>query len=310
MSYVVSYYNPDLDGVASAVALSSLLTATKTLVCTPLALGSCDAETTFVFDLLKLKLPQVVNECPVRGQYFLVDTHHVDQLKGRVPLDRVIEIYDHHPAGTPAAFPRANIRNEAVGAVATLITERFREADVALSTSLAALLYAAIVSNTMNFAAPTSTERDHIAAAFLQKIADIPKDLALRMFEARGQCASRSTQEIVSSNSKTFECGTTRVAISQIEYHGVEALLSRTDLCDALSSLLEAEGTEHAFLSLLDPIDARTWLYACSCDTRDLLCAAIGVEFDGNVSVVDRILLRKLDLVPPIVRFCEGRSRS
>ena len=301
--YILSYENPDLDGVASSVALASLLTFTERLHCTPLVFGGYDDETKFISKLTQLALPQVIQECPSDGFVYLVDTHHVAQLKGKVPLHRVIGIYDHHPGGDIHAFPNARIVNEPIGAVATLIAERYQEAGLKPLPPVALLLHAAIISNTINFAAPTTTQRDHDAAQWLSKYVEVPHDLAQRMFEARSQCIDHTTSEIVTAHAKTFDCASVKIAISQVEGVGLASLLTRDDLVGAVRSLKASERVRHAFLSIVDQANQTTTLYAPDEDTQEMLQTAVGVVFNGAISIVNRILLRKSDLVPPLIAY-------
>jgi len=305
--YVLSYHNPDLDGVASSIALADLLSLTERVHSTPLVLGRYDDETKFISELTQLTLPQIVDECPADGFVYLVDTHHVGLLKGKVPLDRVVGIYDHHPAGDIHAFPNATIVNEPIGAVATLLVERYRDRGAGPAPPLAMALYAAIISNTMNFAAPTTTQRDHDAARWLSQYAEVPPDLARRLLDARSQFGNRPTSDILTANAKTFDCESIKVGISQIEGIGVAGLVGRADLAEDVHSLKASEQAHHAFVSIVDQDSGTTTLYSPDKDTQQLLQIALGVVFDGSVCTIDRILLRKSDLIPPLIAYFKAR---
>jgi len=303
-AYVVSYYNPDLDGVASAVALSDLHRIERTVESRPLILGACDAETELVFRVLNSDLPKSSDTCPDDVAIYLVDTHHVEQLKGRIRLDRVLAIYDHHPGGNLAAFPNATIINESIGAVATLLAEKYRDKAYSISPTIAGLLQAAIMSNTMSFSAPTTTERDRVASEWLSAVAALPKDLPDRMRQARSDVSSRRTLDLLLANSKTFDLGPAQIAIAQIEVSNIDEFLARPDLPDALDHLKGSEGTPHAFVSVVDETAQKTAVFASDRKTLRLLEAALGTAFRDNVARFDRVLLRKSDLVPPLLSYC------
>lgn len=307
-AYTVSYYNPDLDGVASTVGLADYLAVAEAISCTPLALGAFDAETRFVFGLVKAALPQIVDCCPEDRNVYLVDTHHVLQLKNKVPLDRVVCIYDHHPAGDPSMFPKARITNESVGAVATMLAEMYRNANSKPRDSIAALLYAAIISNTMNLTAPTTTQRDRLASTWLCQLTEIPTDLPRRMFEVKSQHADRTIREIITANAKVFVFGPIKIAISQIEGIGVGELLSRDDLNEALTFLKNNEEAQYAFLSVVDQPKQITLLYAPDKEMQALLSGSLGAVFQGATAQINRILLRKSDLVPSLTSYLKNHE--
>lgn len=303
---VTSYKNPDLDGVASSIALSAYLKTTKGLSAKPIIFGNLNSETNFVLDLLGLPHPQSFStKCAPTDVVYLVDTHHLNQVNENVPPECVVQIYDHHPAGNPDAFPNAEIVNEKVGAVATLLAEKFRDENVPLDTNLSVLLYAAIVSNTLDFTAPPTAERDYKAADWLSNQTAIPSDLVDQMFQARSNFDALTTQELLSGDYKEFDFSDVKVGISQIEGVGVTKLLTRPDFETEISQLRFRMDADHMFLSVVDIREQKTYLVTDQEKTRNILSKAVRAEFPTSVAVFDRILLRKSDLIPSLKTYLE-----
>jgi manganese-dependent inorganic pyrophosphatase len=302
---VTSYKNPDLDGVASSITLSAYLKETKGLSAKPLIFGNLDSETSFVLDLLGLPHPQSVSKCAPTDVVYLVDTHHLKQIDGNVPPESVVQIYDHHPAGDAEAFPNAEIVNEKVGAVATLLAEKFRDENVSLDANLSVLLYAAIVSNTLDFTAPPTTERDHYAADWLSNQAAVPPNLVDQMFQARSNFDALTTQELLSGDYKEFDFSGVKVGISQIEGMGITELLTRPDFEIEIRQLRSHVGADHVFLSAVDIREQKTYLVTDREETQVILSEAVDAEFSAPVAVFDRILLRKSDLIPSLETYLE-----
>ena len=73
-----------------------------------------------------------------------------------------IEVVDHRAVNEADKFQNAKIQIEMVGSAATLIAEKFLHATTSTSPESAALLYSAIISNTINFQANVTTDRDII----------------------------------------------------------------------------------------------------------------------------------------------------
>src|SRR3972149_5302242 len=122
-SFVLAYVNPDTDGVCSSIGYSYLKRLTAGEHFLPVIFGSLNSETHFVLNYFEVEPPLSNPEISMDSKIAIVDTHHVGQLPSSLPLQNVIEILDHHPAGNPAAFPNAMIQNENLGAVATIIAE-------------------------------------------------------------------------------------------------------------------------------------------------------------------------------------------
>ena len=178
---VVSYVNPDLDGIACATALSAL----ESHSWAPRLLGNLDSESVVVLDHLQLPTPGAVRDWVEVRSIWLVDTHHVRQLPAELPRERVIRITDHHPGGDREAFPNAVIQNESVGAAATLVAEKYFESGVVIPAAISALLQAAIISNTLGFGAAATSDRDRRAFDRLSSTDPLPPTLTARMQAAR-----------------------------------------------------------------------------------------------------------------------------
>ena len=306
---VTSYKNPDLDGVASMIALADYLATTLKVAVSPIVFGVLDLETIYVLDLLGIGHPRIVSECPHTDTVYLVDTHHLRQIKGTVAPESVVQIYDHHPSGDPDAFPYARIVNEQVGAVATIIAELFRSGSVPVEGKICALLYAGIVSNTLNFTAPTTTGRDLEITQWLYNQSMIPESLAAEMFAARSNYSGKTTDELLARDYKEFGFSGISVGISQIEGVNVKDILFRPELGEEIARLRSKEGANHCFLSLVDISEKKTYLVSDQQETRQILSEAIGATFSNQFAEIGRILLRKSDLIP-LLEACLGQRSS
>ena len=88
--------------------------------------------------------------------------------------DNIIEIIDHHPGSE--SYWKDKLGNDAIieqiGAVATIIVEKYEKYNMLhkMDKSIAKLLMAAILDNTLNFTAKITKERDKIAYKKLEQI--------------------------------------------------------------------------------------------------------------------------------------------
>ena len=111
------------------------------------------------------------------SKYIIVDVSDPDYIKDRVPLENVIEVYDHH-AGfeeywTGRIGSKAHI--EFIGAAATLIYREWKRSGLfdKMTGSTARLLAAAILDNTLNLTSSNTTDEDKKAYNELSKKAGI-----------------------------------------------------------------------------------------------------------------------------------------
>lgn len=295
---IVAYQNPDLDGVACALALESLEAPTWSAR----VLGRIDEETDIVLRSLCLpRPPSLDNWCDI-DRVWLVDTHHPLQLPADLPEELVVRITDHHLGGAASRYPNAEIQNDLVGAAATLVAERFLKESVAPSNAIAQLLQAAILSNTLDFRAPATSERDRQAYEKLRAISPLSSDVVARMKAARSTLLNLSTKELLNRDTKLFTSANGKViAISQLESDGALSLLERANLTNDLLAFGESRGSSAVVLNLVDTSLCKSAIVTTDVSLRVVLGQHLGAPAD-NAGVIhcNRLLQRKTDIVPVI----------
>lgn len=302
-AFVLAYVNPDTDGVCTSVGYAYWRSKYDGRIFTPVIFGEIGKETLFVLNHFKVGLPNVVSDLPRDSELVLVDTHHVNQLPHNIVLANVTEIIDHHPSGDADSFPNAKIDNQLVGAAATLITERLRDISIEPDASIAGILSLAIISNTLNFTAPSARDRDKSAMDWLQHFVSINDSTIQEMFAARSDLSGLSTAEILASDFKEFTIGNIKIGISQIETTSVDDLLLRKDITVELENLRVAHTEQHILLNVVDIIRRRSIIIVTDERAKHYLSNILNEEFDGNLAIANRILLRKTDFVPKLDWF-------
>ena len=112
---------------------------------------------------------RVLTKLPVACQaelaeYIIVDVSDPEYIKDAVPLDRVVEVYDHHVGFEEYWNSRIGEGShiEFIGAAATLIYRQWKQAGLQdqMSRATTLLLIAAILDNTLNLTSSNTTEED------------------------------------------------------------------------------------------------------------------------------------------------------
>jgi manganese-dependent inorganic pyrophosphatase len=248
-------------------------------------------------------VPPAVGPWNAVDDIWLVDTHHPNQLPPDLPEARVTRITDHHPGGSANRYPNAQIQNEAVGAAATLITERFEEYNVSIPADLARLLQAAIVSNTLDFRAPATSSRDRAAYERLRSIKAADRVLFEHMQQARRASLAGETRLILRKDTKTFDTAYGAVIVSQLEAPGALELLERSDLAESLEEIAAETNCASAIVNLVDTGICESAVVAT--DLNIALMLSVGLHQPPNndgVIRANRLLQRKTDIVPYIVK--------
>lgn len=299
--YILSYHNPDTDSLCSSLAYSIYM-AKKGKDFRVIASGNILPETQYV--LMKANINNVDFNCDYdeSKDIILIDTHHLIQLPHLKNVGRVVKIFDHHPNGDDSQFYNAYIDNRIIGAAATIIAESVLT-DNLMDAQLAILLGASIISNTMNFEAPSTSKLDKVIFDKLQHYYKFSNQFISEMFYSKNDILTRTEEEIIESDVKLFNISNKKIKIAQIELVDIEKNLDLNKFIRKCFNLSPNHDTDYYILSLIDILNKRT--YVITLDERSLLLRNSIFEstISDNLLVVNRILLRKTDFIEQIKKI-------
>jgi manganese-dependent inorganic pyrophosphatase len=213
----------------------------------------------------------------------------------------VLEIIDHHriadiQTGSPIYF-----RNEPVGSTSTIIASIFFENGIRPSKQTAGILCAAIISDTLLFKSPTSTNVDKVTLKRLAEIANIDVEkFAKELFKAGTSLKGKTATEIFHQDFKVFSINNLKIGISQVGTMDIESF---SDIREETINLMEKKALENSFnviiLMLTDILNGGSELIALGND-KEIVSRAFNVKLTGNSVYLPGILSRKKQVIPPI----------
>ncbi|MDO8622292.1 MAG: hypothetical protein Q7R80_03615, partial [bacterium] len=261
MIITTSYTNPDLDGVACAVATAEFLRG-QGRDARAAIFGQPSLEAKWFLETFAISTPPDGRPILTAGaEVVLLDASNPLDLA--FPVDVVVEIVDHRQTHQADAFPNAkDVQIELVGSCATLVAERMRAAHVTLTRESARLLSGAIASNTVNFKAPVTTDRDRAAFAWLAPIAMLPETFIQDMFTAKSDLSGDRLREALLGDYTMKEFGGHRIIWFQLEASGI-AELYRTRRAEIETIMREActnERCEYAPCGGIDLVEEQTYM--------------------------------------------------
>jgi manganese-dependent inorganic pyrophosphatase len=302
---ITSYKNPDLDGVACAIAYAEFLEAIGTHA-VPLLFGEPHIEAKFVLEQFNTPIPadgqlRLKNQSKV----ILVDASDLRGISNLIYPGQVIEIIDHRIENQANKFLSASIQIELVGSCATLITEKFFNKKITPSKSAAILLYSAIISNTVNFKASVTTERDKKIAAWLLHQIKLPKNYVQKMFKAKSQI-KQHLKESLENDFATFYLNGSKLGVAQFEIIKARDFLRSNEdyINNALRALKLKKGLDYIFLTIVDIDNGNNIFVVIDSESEELLTKSLRVKFKDRVATKKGILMRKT-IVPMLRKYLE-----
>lgn len=295
---ITCYVNPDLDGVASAIAYGEFLQKTGKNAVVRI-IGEPHDEAKYVLNRFGFAYPQTISNADDFDEVILVDTSNPNGLEGKIAPEKVIEIIDHRKVHDAGEFPNAKVQIELIGAAATLIAEKFMRNNIAISKESATLVYGAIISNTLNFKSGVTTDRDREAAAWLNKVAGLPEDFWRDLFTAKSDLSGGKLAERIESDFAWFVMGGKKVGVAQIEMIGAKELLDERsgEVVQILDRIKKDMNLDHIFQNTIELENAKNFFVAQDLDTQKLLEKVLSVRFAGVVAERPDLIMRK-QIVP------------
>ena len=234
----------------------------------------------------------------------LVDHNERTQAVDNIEKAEIVEIIDHHKLGSLETMKPISFRNPPVGCTATILYQMYGEQRIEISPTIAGLLCAAIISDTLMFRSPTCTLADKMAAGALALIADINiEQFAREMFKAGSNLKDKSPEEIFYQDYKKFIAeGDVTFGVGQISSMDDSELL---DIKERLLPFMVSEcgrhGVTRVYFMLTNIIEESTELLYYGEGSEEMAKTAFNIEPENEAFYLRGIVSRKKQLIPALM---------
>lgn len=295
MRVVTSYPNPDLDGVACALAYADLLTRTGTEA-QAVFVGTPDKEARAALEYWKLMPTFDQAVVDTARAVVLVDAASIRDFWDGFNPTKVVELIDHRQLHEAESFPHAQRQIELVGAAATLVAERFQAAGQEPEQAHAGLLAGAIVSGTVNLRTSNTTARDRAMLTWAAQRAGIGEEYYTLLRRARSHYAPGELYDSLVADAAIRRSPSGDISILQIEAEGAEGIMRarKEEVRRALAAVRAEMKPDYAFVNFVDLGTGTCAVFADHSKERALLARRLGVAFDAEgFERLPTLLLRK-----------------
>lgn len=239
-----------------------------------------------------------------KKEVILVDHNERSQAVDGIEEADVLEIIDHHRLGQSIeTMGPVFFRNQPVGCTATIVYQIYQEECVLVEKTHAALLCAAIISDTLMFRSPTCTPLDEQAARALAKIAGVDiETLAQEMFNAGSNLKGKSAEEICFLDFKQFTVNDTIFGVGQVNSMNEDELKEIREIVEPhLEKARRSHGLNMIFFMLTNIITESSELLCCGPEAREKILSAYDLSEDTEKILLKGVVSRKKQLVPTLV---------
>lgn len=243
-----------------------------------------------------------------RKQVILVDHNEYEQSVDGLEEAEIIEIIDHHKLGTIGTNLPINFRNMPVGSTNTIIYLLYKENNIPIPKHIAGLMLSGLISDTLMFASPTTTDKDIEIGHKLADIANVNiKDYAMEMFKAGSALNGRNHEEIFYTDFKTFTINNKKVGVSQVSTVNAEEFDNSSQEYIELIEKIASNNNYHILILLVTNILSNgSYLYYNKA-SEDILNNCFNVENIKEGYYLDGIVSRKKQVIPNIMEELEKK---
>lgn len=242
-----------------------------------------------------------------KKQVILVDHNEAEQSVDGLHDANIVEIIDHHKIGTLGTTMPINFRNMPVGSTNTIIYNLFKENNVEIPSDIAGIMMSAIISDTLLFKSPTTTEIDKDIVRRLSEIAQLDyKKFAMDMFKAGSMIKNKSPEEILYADFKNFNIDGARIGIGQLSTVSPDDVINRKqDYIDLLNRIGKENDYKLIALFVTDIINNCSYCFFND-KGKFILENSFDKDFYQGIKM-DGILSRKKQIIPAIMNTLEKK---
>ncbi len=197
-----------------------------------------------------------------KKQVILVDHNEYSQSVDGIEEATILEIVDHHKVGNINSSEPINFRNMAVGCTNTIIYQMYKENNIIPPKKIAGLMMSGVISDTLMFHSPTTTELDKVTVRALSKLCHTePEPYSLLQFEAASDTKGKTIEELIYNDFKSFNIGKYKIGIGQMTVLKHEKVLKNKDkYIDVIERIAKEHSYDILAFCITDIISSNTYL--------------------------------------------------
>ena len=299
---VFGHQAPDTDSTGSPLIWAWYLNH-RGMDAKAVLLGQPNTEAVFVLERWGQEMPEIVEDVEDDQPCVIVDTNNPTELPANVNNADVIAIIDHHRlvGGLETRNP-INITMRPLACTATIMHQMMGEAAAEMPEAIKGLMLSCILSDTLAFRSPTTTDTDRELAEALA--ADLGLDIgeySSEMFTAKSDVSRFSDSELLRMDSKQFDLDGTSFRVSVLETTAPQVILDRKAmLMRAMPEVAKEDGVDQVLLFVVDILNEEATLLVPNDLVKSVAEASFGVEVQGNDVVLPGVMSRKKQIIPAL----------
>ena len=298
---VFGHKSPDTDSTGSPIIWAWYLNEIKGGNAEAVLLGEPNTEAAWLLHRWDLPKPRIIADVEDDQPCVIVDTNNPAELPANINGADVQAIIDHHKlvGGLETKGP-IDITIRPLACTATIMYDLMGDDVAKMPDWVKGAALTCILSDTLEFRSPTTTDRDREVVKVLADDLGINiTDYAAEMFAAKSDVSEFSDAELIRMDSKEYEVAGTKFRVSVLETTAPEIPLDRkASLMETFKTVAAEDGVDQVLLFVVDILKEEATLLVPNDVVKTVAEKSFGAKVEGDVVVLPGIMSRKKQIIP------------
>lgn len=298
---VFGHKSPDTDSTGSPIIWAWYLNEIKGVAAEAKLLGEPNTEAAFMLQRWNLDKPEIIADVADDQAVVIVDTNNPAELPANINGADVQAIIDHHKlvGGLETKGP-IDITIRPLACTATIMNDLIGDDMAKMPEAVKGAALTCILSDTLEFRSPTTTDHDRAVAEKLA--ADLGIDIATYaadMFAAKSDVSSFSDAELLRMDSKEYAVEGTKFRVSVLETTAPGVVLDRkASLMETMTTVASEDGVDQVLLFVVDILNEEATLLVPNDLVKTVAEKSFDASVEGDAVVLPGIMSRKKQIIP------------
>ncbi|MEP1792948.1 manganese-dependent inorganic pyrophosphatase [Parasphingorhabdus sp.] len=298
---VFGHKSPDTDSTGSPIIWAWYLSNVLDVEAKPVLLGEPNTEALFMLDHWKLDKPEIISDVADDQPVVIVDTNNPAELPANINNADIKAIIDHHKlvGGLETKAP-IHMVIEPLACTATIMWKLIGKDMAQMPDNIKGAMLTCILSDTLEFRSPTTTQEDKAVAWSLAESLGIDiAEYAAAMFAAKSDVSSFSEAELLRMDSKEYAVDGKQFRVSVLETTSPASVLDRKDaLMAAMPAVAEEDGADQVLLFVVDILNEEATMLIPNELSKTVAEKSFDATVSGDTVVLPGVMSRKKQIIP------------
>ena len=266
-------------------------------------LGTPNTEAAFVAEKWGFEQPEIIADVADGQPCVIVDTNNPAELPANINGADVTAIIDHHKlvGGLETKGP-IDITIRPLACTATIMHDLMGDHAAEMPDAVKGLMLSCILSDTLEFRSPTTTDQDRdLAVALAAQLNLAIPAYAAEMFEAKSDVSAFSDAELLRMDSKEFTVDGTAFRVSVLETTAPAIVLDRkASIMKSMTDVAAEDGVDQVLLFVVDILNEEATLLVPNDLVKKIAEASFDCTVEGDTVVLPGVMSRKKQIIPSL----------